>query len=334
MAIKNTDTDLPNEELEVLSIDTPADNESAPVVVTEPAPEPPKKKTKLVVLIVILSVLVLGGLTAGAYFLFFQPKTSTDVSTQAQNLPEKQPVEEVIDYAKIIIDKVRANEQTLAMNDYELSNVEDSEDSYAPPYQQALNSYYVTGDFGHSLIVSDTSDTDPMGGFTTAAEKIANDTLLLENEMKVTNSEFNTRYVNQNVVCSVSKASYPVSVSCANIRDYKAIATQLTPFATAYFDSEGEEYKTQLVFATPVIEKKADGYANATVSMGSYEGTGGFAGLFYSTGDTWTFWQGTQSIIACEDYNSYALQKSFEGEDCYKETDGDINSKVTVTLKP
>lgn len=126
---------------------------------------------------------------------------------------------------------------------------------------------------------------------------------------------------------------YPTFISCANITDYSKLATSVSPFANALFASVGTEYQENTVIYEPAITKVSDNYARAIVSISGYEGVGGYAGLFYSAdgAKNWVYWKGAQAEIPCEEYDTYALQKSFEGDSCYDEST-DTSKRVEVTL--
>ena len=328
--------EINKKELNTLNIDAPSD--APEVQPSEPetpqVPEPKKsRKAKLfaIIAIIIALLLVLGY----AYYWFFirqEPANiiaSTNADTQTTATPDPS---DTTDYAKDLITKVQASEASIKTT-YPNSKVEESDPS-APAYKYGSATYYVSGSFGHSLLVTNSTAVGVYdAAFNTAAEQAAISVLDKENLTK-TLSNFSYRYSNDNgtVTCSLSHLSYPVYISCANIRDYKAPSDAVAPFALAYFASPGVSKDSDVVFGQPNIVNKSGAYKKATVGIGGLEGTGGFAGLFYNNGKGWAYWRGTQSVIACSDYNTYDLQKSFAGDECY--VDGQTtNSAVAVTLK-
>jgi hypothetical protein len=317
---------------------TPVNPVSPPTLFTStPIVAPPKKSRKKLILLIALAVLLLAGAGTAAYFLFFQPKQQTSEETVAPSLPAETEPEvpaDTTDYAKILIDKIHVEqEKVLAVNPG--STIVHVEQPYAPAYKYKDAAYYVTGAFGYSIYTTTTASTtsnpseDP---FIVAIQNATTGSLEKDTTLKKAVTEYATLYTSDKAICSVSKDSYPVSVSCANVRDYKNTYETSVPYAKAYFDAEGTQYQSDTVFGTIALEKKNDGYGNASVSIGPFEGVGGFAGLYFIKDDVVTFWQGTQSLINCSDFNTYALQKSFETESCYDPATASGEGTVKVTL--
>lgn len=288
-----------------------------------------KSKKWLILFLIIFGVLILTFISIALYFLYFQPKTTPAV-TQTSQTNNSQPVKDATDYAAEIIGKVRTEEGKLT-GSYPNLKVEDDQPN-SPGYKAPSTNYYIGGEFGHSLLVS-TSNTAtlPQDPAITTAQATANNTVSSSSDNLIkTSSDYSTVYTGINVICTISKDSYPVFVTCANIRDYTNLSNQIKPFADAFFkDKDNQATQGSYSFRAPIITKKSDGYANATVSAGPYEGVGGFAALFYGKDGNWTYWRGTQSEIACTDFNTLALQKSFEGMTCYDES---INGESTVKV--
>lgn len=314
--------DIDKQDLETIDIETPLDETSSP----SPAFAAPKqKKSKKGLIITILVLVVLLAVAGFAYYWFFmkqEPATVTANGTESTAQTQTQ-VDDGRDYAKEIIEKVRTSEAELVA-DYPNSKVEDSED-YAPAYMYGSNKYYVNGQFGHAITVTDTGNLDE--AFNAAGEQAAF-TVLEKEELIKKQKDYLTTFINDNVICTVSHNSYPVYIACANTRDYKEPSENVKPFAEAYFKNPNAADESQVVFGQPGIEQKSDGYKNAGMSIGAYEGVGGFAGLFYWKDNTWTYWRGTQNILPCSDYNTYELQKSFEGTECYVQ--GQIEDSVVI----
>ncbi len=325
---------IEKKELETIDIDAPLDE--SPVEPSEPeTPNVPnlKKSHKGLIVGIILTIVVLL-LAAGAYYWFFVRQESAQIISAADTtaVTPVADTSDTTDYAKDIIDKIRVSESSLKTT-YPNSKVEDT-DPNAPAYKYGAATYYVSGSFGHSLLV--TNSTAPGvydEAFNTAGEQAAISILDKENLTKK-QSNFSYRYNNDNgqFICSLSHLSYPVYITCANTRDYKAPSETVAPFAKAYLASSEASQNSEAVFGQPTITNKAGAYKKATVGIGSFEGTGGFAGLFYTKGTDWVYWRGTQSEIACTDYNTYDLQKAFEGDACYNEAKA-TDSAVTVTIK-
>jgi hypothetical protein len=325
---------IEKKELETIDIDAPlTESEVVPPESEVPNIPNPKKSRKSLIIGIILIIVVLL-VAGGAYYWFFVRQESAQIISAADDTAATPATDstDTTDYAKDIIDKIRVSEASLKTT-YANSKVEDSDPS-APAYKYGATTYYVSGNFGHSLLVTNSTSPGTYDeAFNTAGEQAAITILDKENLTKK-QSNFSYRYSNDNgqVVCSLSHLSYPVYVTCANTRDYKAPSEAVAPFAKAYLASPEASQNSEVVFGQPTITNKAGAYKKATVGIGGFEGTGGFAGLFYTKGTDWVYWRGTQSEIACADYNTYDLQKAFEGETCYNEAQAK-DSAVVVTLK-
>lgn len=319
--------DIDKKDLETIDIETPIDETPAPAPEPVTPNIPPRKKSKKGLVITIIIVLLLAA--AGfAYYWFFvkeqQPTVTTTGDKQVSQVTT--PSDDTRDYAKELIDKIRGSEESIK-SEFPNSKVENT-DANAPAYMYGSNMYYVSGQFGYALLVTDSGIFNE--AFNSAGEKAAF-AVLDKEELIKKEKEYLTTFINDNVICSVSHESYPVYISCANTRDYKTPSENVQPFAKAYFMNPNAADESQIIFGQPTINEKSDGYKNATVGIGGYNGMGGFAGLFYGKNNVWTYWTGSQSIIPCEKYNTYELQKSFEGDPCYIEGQ-DENSIVIVTL--
>ena len=283
-----------------------------------PEPTKPKSNRRLVLVLISTGVALLVAAATIITLFILNPKdvAAPTTDTQTSTSETSQATEE--DYAKAIIENIRTAEQALVATHPTLT-IEDSTPS-APPYMVANTDYNVTGSFGYSLTIQGASATLPTDKLVLDAEKAAIDTLRTETLPVVEATEYGTTYSSDNVVCHVSTNTYPTFITCANARDYQKVADEVAPFAAAFFTSSNEAASdpTQTVFYTPVITKKDTGYSNATVSIGSKYGVGGFAGLFYQKeNEVWHYWTGTQSVIPCRDYDTEELQKAFVGDACY-----------------
>ncbi len=299
--------------------------EPTPISNYTPPPAPKKSKKPLIAVLIIVGVILLAGIGFAIYVLFLQPKPSDTVVTQPA------PVVDQTDYAGDLMTKIKASETALATT-YPSLTIQDNE-TQAPAYKYSADRYYITGAFGYSISISGPANTMPGDAFMTATETAATDTLTAVSDVKVEVNDFTKTYKNKNVVCAVITDGYPVRISCANVRDYQELAGAIEPFAKAYLAEADNTYISTTVLREPTITKKAAGYSNASMAISSLNGMGGFAGQFYGKGNVWTYWRGTQSLMPCSDYNSYALQASFEGDTCEdvaKNTEG----VVKITLKP
>lgn len=320
-----------NSELEALNLNEQQGSVPHPepqAIFTEPPQQQPPKKSKKGLIITLVIILLLAVAGVAAYLLYFQPKNDTANNAETTKTEENTLPSDTTDYAKVLIDKVLTSEKAL-IAEFPGIKVENT-DAIAPPYQYESNEYYVSGNFGYAVTVSNTApvgatntDAFPKKSLDTATKALSSDPSLRKNE-----TEAAITYKSDQVNCSVSKSSTPLSVSCANTRDYAKIATDVKPFADALFVAQGEKSKSRSIFSNLKITEKADGYANATLSVGVFEGVGGYAALFYSKDANWIFWKGTQSQIACSAYDTFALQTSFLGDSCYDEA-----TKTESTVK-
>jgi hypothetical protein len=284
-------------------------------------PEPSKKNKGPLIVIIILVVLVLGGAGAAAYFLL-QPKDTTQTSLT--------PTKTAPDRAAAIIERVRTAVKDQLVPTYPGLEMEDG--TQAPVYQPSNTDYAVYGtDFGKSLAITDGSTSDAQLG-QHDIETLVTVTLAEETDLKATTNDGGIVYQNEAVVCSVSTASNPTSVFCANTSAYDTLIKDTKVFADAYFaNADNEQYKGTLAFSKPVITEKSNGFSNATVSITSSQGgVGGFSGLFYAKDKNWTFWKGTQAVLLCSDYTTSDLQRAFEGDRCDDAANKEATVKVAV----
>jgi len=299
-----------------------------------PEPKAPKRSRKKAVIITSIIVVLLLAIGAVAFFLSL-PKTSNNVTANkntTQTALKPAPLT-----AQGLVDEVRIAQEKLAKT-YPESKLDRSETPSSPAYKYSGAAYYISGSFGSDVLVSDTS----ANGNTTATEpspviKAAHEAafkaLDAHKSLAKTSTETLTTYQDDDVICTVSTdAIFTTSTNCADKKDYASLAKQIKPFADAYASVPKDDQISNLVFSSPKITEKSGGFSNATVSIGPFEGMGGFAGLFYAKDGNWTFWRGTQSQIDCTDYNTYELQKAFEGTSCYDATTQNENATVAVTL--
>lgn len=321
--------DVNNSELEALNLNEQQGSVPHPepqAIFTEPPQPQPPKKSKKGLIITLVIILLLAAAGAVAYFLYFQPKNTTvSAPTDNQTQEETTPAD-TTDYAKVLIDKVLTAEKAL-VSTYPTIKTENT-DARAPAFKYGSNEYYITGDFGYSILVTDTASATDPAKFTASTVASANTTLTADTSLSKNETESSAVYQNNLVICSVSTQGYPLTVSCANKRDYTSRAEEIKPFADALFVAQGNTNKSNTVLGDLKLFKKADGYASAQVSVGGFEGTGGYAGLFYGKDNNWVFWKGTQSLLPCQDYDNFALQTSFLGDTCYDES-----TKTESTVK-
>lgn len=320
-----------NSELESLNLNEQQGSVPHPepqAIFTGPPPQQPPKKSKKG-LIIILSVVFLLAIAGVVAYLFFSQQKNDAANTTPTNQTEAQTTPaDTTDYAKVLIDKVQTAEKALVSK---FPGVKaETTDATAPAYKYESNEYYISGSFGYSIVVTNTAPANatntaafPATSLETATKTLSSDPSLRKNETEAT-----ITYKSDLVTCSLPKASTPLYISCANTRDYAKLAADVKPFADALFIAQGNEGKSSVILSAPKVTEKADGYANAQVSVGVYEGVGGYAALFYSKDANWIFWKGTQSQIACSAYDTFALQTSFLGDTCYDEA-----TKAESTVK-
>lgn len=288
-------------------------------------PPAPKKSHKgLIATIIVLAVLLIAAITAVVFLLFFQPKdaSTADDQTQTEEVNKTQASEYVKKVETALDEQLGETYPKL-----ELVN-----SASAPVYKPADTNYAVIADgFGTTIAVQTDATTYDQAG-QTAIQRIANETLKGESDLKITaQKDWQTTYESDDVICTVSDASSPVLVSCANVEDYATVVMQVAPFAAAYLASEqGKTYGQGVAFSSPRITQKSNGYSNAVVSIGNTESpVGGAAGLFYAKDGNWVYWTGTQSLIPCADYSTNDLQRAFENDTCY---DTATNAPATVKI--
>ncbi len=305
-------------------------NEEALVSVTPP---PRKNRKKVIILASVLGIL-LAAAGVITYLLFFQPKTVTPppTDTNANVTTDTPDVTDPVVTAQSLIDKVKASLGGELATTYPSMKIDTATE--APAYKAPGANYFVrSSEIGTSLSVAPTGSGAPDTNAVTAVQTTVNTIIGSESSLTKDAKTTYTAYTSESIVCTVSVDTDPVSVSCADTADYATLVSDLAPFAKAYLASEdGKQYGQNIVMGTPKITEKTDGYKNATIGMGSNDtAVGGYAGLFYAKDNVWTYWTGTQSELMCSEFNTQALQKSFEGDTCYDETT-QLDSKVVVTL--
>lgn len=288
-------------------------------------PDEPRKGHKgLIATIIVLCILLIGALGTIAFLLFFQPKADkTTKQDSAGATTESAQTNE----AKELISKVKNNvtDQLSTAN----SNMKISDGTSAPIFKPDDKKYAViSSEIGISLSIdADTSTYDRAKQST--VEKVVNDTFKGDASLKLTSNDWQNTYQNATVICTVSSESSPVTVSCANKKEYTPLITQVAPFAEAFFASNDSKNYQTVTFAAPKISQKTSGYRNATLGIGSMEAPVGWAaGLFYAKDGNWTYWRATQSIMLCSDYNNSDLQRAFEGEPCIDTNNANSTVKV------
>lgn len=290
-------------------------------------PDPPKKGRKgLIATIIILVVLLIGAIGVIVFLAYFQPK-STKTTTANGNTSSGASTQDKNE-AKELIATIRSAVTDKLATTY--PNMSISDGTYAPIYKADTVNYGVaSSDIGISLnIDTDAKAYNPTGQ--AAVEKVATDVFKSQSSLKVTSQDWQSIYQNDTIICTLSSGSSPAVINCANKKDYTALITQVAPFADAFFSSkESKTFGPTVVFATPKISQKANGYRNATLSMSAVESpVGGAAGLFYAKDGNWSYWRATQSIIPCADYATSDLQRAFEGDQCSDANGGLLTVKV------
>lgn len=303
----------------------------------EPAPQPqpnnnfivqppePKPGKGLLLVSVILGALLVIALIVIAYFAFFQPKNvapATDNETKTTTTEDK---------AATLTKKVKDALTKQLKDTYKDMVITDG--TSAPMYKAPDTAYAAySSDIGKSILIDTRLATFDQPAVT-AVEQIANQILSNEADLHASKTDWLRTYQNENVICTVSTGSSPIFVSCANTADYGELIKEIAPFAGAYLASEdGKKNAEGIAFATPRITKKTNGFGAASLATGNLNSaTGGAATLFYGKDSNWLYWRSTQAVIACGDYNTYELQRSFEGTLCIG-NEG-VRTSVAVTIK-
>lgn len=306
--------------------------EPDPLEPTETQQPTSKKLSRKRILIIIGSCLALVAAAATAYILIFNPfaqEETTQSNNSDSSLADQKPVTEP--NAQTILNKVRSAVTTELAATYPVMTIE--ENSYAPAYKAEGIGYAVkSNELGKGIDIT----PDPNVFELTKAEKVREvikATLETEKSLSVTTNDWQMLYKNNTALCALgTEQSNTVSFSCVDTIEYSALIKSLKPFGEAYLASEdGKTYGQDVMMSNPIVTEKSPGHSNATVSMGGTSSPiGGYAGLFYTKNREWTYWRGTQSQIPCVDFNTYDLQKAFEGVECYDESSEASTVKVTV----
>jgi len=133
-------------------------------------------------------------------------------------------------------------------------------------------------------------------------------------------------------VSKVLPGNNVTSVGCANKSDYKKMADDLQPFATAYGK---DKTISKLVFGPSSTSEGTDGYVNASVyqevrySDKTYKDIEGARGFYYKAPatDQWKVFSMSRGLLACADFADDVAKKAFHGLDCY-DVDGKKESTV------
>ena len=152
---------------------------------------------------------------------------------------------------------------------------------------------------------------------------------------------FGADYTSDTLACTLYKFNtYPAkdtstnlqtNLACADKSDYTANAVALKPYYAVL--KAGNPSATTYGVTLGVIkteQSKSTGYTTTSISVGgapSYQGTGGYAALFYTTPDnTLHYFTGAQGTLQCDQLNTSELKKAYLGAECYSN-----DTKSTVT---
>lgn len=300
--------------------------------------KPSMKKKGLVILLIIV---LIAGLGAGAYFMFFNKpnasqnntagtnKSSTN-NTVASSLKPAEVTLAVQDYVKTQYTQVMPEDTKLTGEQISFKSSE-----IAPYWKISGVKFYVNyiadGASNLSISVSSLGDitalTKMYKGVGDAVIKSLTSQGFVESKDNIygTKDSILLAYIKDDAICTVSTpdtsmVSSVVTLSCGQLSKYtKNLSSykEIEPYTTAY--AKTQTINEGVVFSLEEMQFSRLGYSNATVSLsGVSGGLGGFAGLFYKTPTSdWIYFKGTQQVLPCTDYNTTDLQAAFVLTPCY-----------------
>lgn len=131
------------------------------------------------------------------------------------------------------------------------------------------------------------------------------------------------------VICTGIGSGLPLYFGCGHISWLDAEKVNLiNALAEAYNAKEGHFVGSLDAEVANIKDSEVKPYQ--TISANLF----GAAGLFYRTSPEaeWKFFMGTQSVLACDDYDTEELRNAYAGEVCY-DTEKNEDSVVTATEK-
>lgn len=318
-----------------------------------PQGKKPRSKRKILIIIAIIVLVLAAASTVGAFYLL-NDKTKTTSQTgikttdkaAVSSITPTEAVSVVKDYIKTKYPQVMPEGTKLSANQIYFK----SSDS-APYWKIDGEKFYVNyyGDGASSLEVYYNEDSGNNEAIVARAKDINSaviKSLATQGFVKSTDSVYGANqysriaYTKDDAVCIADSPengamSPPVSLACGQISKYtKDLENykEIEPYAKAY--AATGNMKNGDYFDFRELKAGKPGYKNASVGL-SNAGTvvGGGMGLFYKTpaSDDWSFFKGTQQILACKDYNTKDLQAAFAYENCYDSSkNGDASNNTVI----
>jgi hypothetical protein len=208
-----------------------------------------------------------------------------------------------------------------------------SDSKFGAYYQAGDNGYYVRSQDGTSISLS-LNDQDYLDKNSKFVQSVHKDVIgifkaagLKEIDGKAYKSEYSVTYKNDKTVCQAQPPTSQDStrgVYCSDITDLAKAATDVKPFADAYFKAQPSEKDQSVLFS---FESQKDsvtpGYQTAAVGISYVEpsSVGSANGRFYrKTGGEWQFFKALQMSANCKEYDAKPDAKlAFKGTSCINE---------------
>lgn len=193
---------------------------------------------------------------------------------------------------------------------------------YSPAYKPSGSIYYITMDKSAILGILDISKGAlPSSDF---SKSVVADISKYLTDNKFTKDASITGttvdyYSAPTAICSLDRANaMPITLDCADISDYTASVSAIDPFVKLFTANRALISATDSVFGMPKIKILAPGYQTAIMTVGSYTGIESTIALFYKKdGGDWAYFESTQPMIPCGDFNTAELKAAYKGMKCY-----------------
>lgn len=277
--------------------------------------------TKRTIVIAVVALLLIAVGALGVYFAMNQPKQETKETVATNEEPVK--VEEDTTVSEALVGEISTELGTKFVN----------EGSRAPVYKPDGYDYHVRSSVEYQTQMTGIEDkakntlelireTLKKRGYTETVTQDLEDGAMFE-----------ANFTGKHALCyvymiagisDIDSDGSSAGIACSDIETYAPEAEKMKPFVEAYMQSDQYETGGNMLYSGLTIkESSVAGYSNAELGVGTVDGVGGFAALFYRTSENaeWKFFIGTQNNLACTQYDTLELKKAYVGTECFDAKD-------------
>lgn len=318
-------------------------------------PEPKRRKRGPAMIIVAIFALIVGaGVGIALYKMYVEPKsTNSTTTTTSSTATSTQPTADAVALAQHnkVIDVIAHVRQLITTEGLSLNDT-----SSIPPHRKLGSPYnfYAAGT-AESMWTATSSKITGVSRASEFAKTVYNyltttagatsETLIGDASLALT-TDGNVNYLRlstDSYTCGLTEeatlmAASPytadggtITLSCSTLSEYERNAAIQQPFYKAILTNATYSADKTMLSMPQVSESPTANYLTANVTVGSDTAlVGSAAGLFYRVPDgTWRFFQATQAVLDCGDYNTTDLKKAYVGTSCYA-TNSSTESKVSL----